>query len=222
MKLSLAIGSHNEGEYLRSLLERLVSFLNTTRKATSHEYEVVVVDDYSTEPITLQALQDYSPFISLHHHSLAHDFATHKNYMNSVCTGDYIVNCDADEWLSDDLLFNLPDIIESNPTIQAYWFPRVNTVQGLTDAHVRQWGWQLTTMDGYELPLINWPDEQCRMYKRSPDITWVGKVHETITGYKEYTHLPHDPAYAIQHHKTIARQTAQNDYYTSLMAQRVT
>ena len=148
LRLSIAVCTHNEAYYVRSLLRSLV---DAKKRAigTPFEYEIVVVDDFSTDSITLDAFEEQKEHIVLRRHALANDFATHKNAMNSYCTGDWILNLDADETISDDLLDSIPMIIEANPEVEAYWLPRVNTVEGLTLAHVQKWGWVITTLPGF-------------------------------------------------------------------------
>jgi glycosyltransferase involved in cell wall biosynthesis len=58
------------------------------------------------------------------------------------CTGDYIFQIDADEIPSEVLIDNLPQILEEND-IDVIMVPRINTVEGLTDAHVAKWRWQV-------------------------------------------------------------------------------
>jgi hypothetical protein len=63
---------------------------------------------------------------------------------------------------------------------------------------------------------VNWPDYQWRIYKNSPDIKWINKVHERLEGFKTYTALPSDSSFALFHPKTIDKQERQNNYYSSL------
>jgi glycosyltransferase involved in cell wall biosynthesis len=147
MKLSIAICTHNEGTILRDSLKRLWDFLKPQMSLYGFRYEVVIVDDNSDQD-TLEIL-DHWAIGEVHQHSLNNDFAAHKNFMNSKCTGDWILNLDADEWLPDDVLYNLTAIIEQNPEVDAYWFPRVNTVHGLTQRHVSKWHWTISTLPGF-------------------------------------------------------------------------
>jgi glycosyltransferase involved in cell wall biosynthesis len=157
MKLSIAVCVHDEKEYISSLLKRLFRFTQNDGRATGHEYEIVVIydgdlwaesDDIHSTFYHLNSLRsNYG--LQLYAHRLNGDFATHKNFMNSKCSGDWILNLDADEWVSEDVLFNLTAVIEHNPDVEAYWFPRVNTVDGLTLSHVQKWNWILTTLPGY-------------------------------------------------------------------------
>jgi hypothetical protein len=137
------------------------------------------------------------------------DFAEWKNKLNSYCTGDVIVNLDADEIPHEYLTSILPIILESNPEIDVYLTPRINTVDGITQEHIQKWGWRVD-----EKNRINYPDYQSRIYKKG--ITWSGKVHERLGGYKTFTTLPPQEEFSLYHPKTIEKQEKQNDYYSTL------
>jgi hypothetical protein len=63
--------------------------------------------------------------------------------------------------------------------------PRVNTVEGLTEEHIKKWGWNVN-----EKGWVNWADWQMRIYKNAPHIKWVNKVHEVLEGFKIHGMLP--------------------------------
>lgn len=153
MKISFAICTHNEADYVVDLLNRLVDWLlRSNANHDPNEYEIVVVDDYSSCERTLKCLSYFNDnigYVSVYKHALNNDFAAHKNFLNSKCTGDWILNVDADEWIPESLLDILPLIVESNPLIEAYYLPRINTVEGLTLQHVQKWGWVITTLEGF-------------------------------------------------------------------------
>ena len=138
-------------------------------------------------------------------------FADWKNKLNSFCTGDYIFQIDADEMLSIEGLLLIPQIIESNPTVEVYRVPRINTVKGLTQEHIQKWNWNVN-----EKGWINFPDPQWRIYKNDPKIKWVNKVHEVLTGYDRYSELPPNETLCLIHEKTIEKQEKQNNYYNTL------
>ena len=92
-----------------------------------------------------------------------------------------------------------------------FFVPRVNTVEGLTDEHIKKWGWRVD-----EKGWVNWPDVQTRLYRRTSEIEWVGKVHERIKGYNTLTILPQQEEFALYHPKHIERQERQNAYYDTL------
>jgi len=65
-------------------------------------------------------------------------------------------------------------------------------------------------------PIINWPDQQGRIYKRLPYIQWQNKVHEVVVGYKKFSNFPVDKKFAILHYKQIQKQEEQNNFYTTI------
>ncbi len=142
MKISVLICTHNEGNYIRQLLARVTNFIAQDKSGVT--WEIVVVDDYSTDSETRKILEtEFRSKIVLLSHPLNNHYANHKNFANSKCTGDWILNLDADELVTDDFLGFLPLVIDNNPTVDAYGIPRLNTVDGLTLEHVRKWGWVL-------------------------------------------------------------------------------
>ena len=110
------------------------------------------------------------------------------------------------------MIENLHEILTKNTTVvDVVLVPRVNTVEGLTDEHIKKWNWNVD-----DKGWVNWPDMQYRLYKNSPNIKWVNKVHEVLEGYKTISHLPMDEDLALYHPKEIKRQEKQNEYYDTL------
>jgi len=207
MKISYAIPVCNEFVEIQKLL----TFLLENKR---DEDEIVVlydsnngdkeVETYLRKMNVSKTIFKWSPY------KFDGDFASMKNRLNAWCDGDYIFQIDADEIPSKTLIENLPLILESN-TVDLIRVPRVNTVEGLTESHIKKWGWRVDDENR-----VNWPDLQWRIYKRDPRIRWNGNVHETITGHATYAVLPLFPEYALQHHKTIERQERQNQLYENL------
>jgi hypothetical protein len=69
-----------------------------------------------------------------------------------MCSGDWILNLDADEWVLDELIASIPSIIDENPHVEVYRLPRINTVVGLTLEHCNKWGWFVTQVEN--LPTV--------------------------------------------------------------------
>lgn len=139
-------------------------------------------------------------------------FADWKNKLTSYCSGDYIFQIDADELPHELLLQFLPVLLESNPFNEVYLVPRVNTVEGLTQEHIKKWRWNVD-----EKGWVNWPDYQWRIWKNIPEIKWVNKVHERLEGFSTYAPLPAEEVYCLYHEKDINRQEKQNEYYDTLV-----
>jgi glycosyltransferase involved in cell wall biosynthesis len=213
-KISFAITTHNEGEYIQRLLDQLIPHCRATGD------EIIILDDYSDDQETKWILsgatrssvvegQEFR--LRLASLKLNGDFAAHKNHLNAICRGTYILQVDADETLHPNLLENLHALLDANETVDLFAIPRVNTVEGLTEEDIRRWGWRIN-----EKGWVMFPDYQTRLYRNSPDIKWEGKVHERITGHKTMTPLPAEEEWSLYHGKTIERQRKQNDFYSTI------
>lgn len=212
--ISFAITTHNEGEYIGALLNQLLPF---SKKSGD---EIVIVDDYSddelTQSILVKALAQAGHSgsglnLKLAYHHLNKNFAAHKNYLNSLCTGKYIFQIDADETLHPSLLENLHWLVENNQNVDLFAVPRVNTVEGLTEDDIKRWGWRIN-----EKGWVMFPDYQTRLYRNAPDIKWERAVHEVITGFKAVSQLPAEEEWSLYHIKNILRQREQNAYYDTI------
>jgi len=203
MKISYAITVCNELEEVKRLLDLL---LNNKRE---QDEIVVLYDNYGSKEVFfyLQTVDG----IKLVWDNFQHDFAEWKNKLTLLCTGDYIFQIDADEYPHINFIEDLPAILETNPEVDLYLVPRVNTVDGLTQEHIQKWGWHVDS-NGW----VNWPDWQHRVYKNTPEIKWQNKVHEILVGHKQFVYLPQDENYALFHPKIIQRQEKQNNYYDTL------
>ena len=203
MKISYSILTHNETDSLQKLLSFLVEHKDEGD-------EIVILDDYSDNETTKSILDTMTSIheIKFEQRRLLKDFAGQKNHLKNMCTGDYIFNLDADELPHKWLMKNIKEILQANPSVDLYWVPRVNTVEGLTQEHINKWGWQVN-----EKGWVNFPDYQGRIWKNRTSIRWEKPVHETLVGYKEYTYLPMEEQFAFYHPKDIDRQEKQNEFY---------
>ena len=206
MKISYSILTHNETDSLLKLIEFLV-------KHKDDEDEIVILDDYSDNEKTNEILDSVVSIYEIKFESrhLLKDYAGQKNYLKNLCTGDYIFNLDADELPNKSLMKNIKEILDTNQTIDLFWIPRVNTVDGITQEHINKWGWNVN-----EKGWVNFPDYQGRIWKNRPNIRWKNPVHEVLTGYKEHTYLPMEEKFCFYHPKTIDRQEKQNAFYNTI------
>jgi hypothetical protein len=192
-------------------IQRLVNFLLKHKRAQD---DIVVLFDEANGDKEIEAyLRSHSVNGEFMWHSGKFDrhFANWKNKLNSYCTGDYIFQIDADEIPTKTLMEYLPDIIDANPAVDVLLVPRINTVEGLTQAHIAKWGWNVIS-PGW----VNFPDYQWRIFKNKPEIKWKNKVHEVLEGHKMLSTLPAEEEYCLFHPKTIERQEKQNNYYDTL------
>jgi len=208
MKISYAITVKDE----LNELQRLVNFL-IDRKRTEDEIVILYDSKNGSKAVEewLRANSVAENNYRWYGREFDNHFGEHKNYLNSLCTGNYIFQIDSDEFPHEQLIENLPFVLQHNSAVELYAVPRVNTVEGLTQDHTQKWGWNVN-----ERGWVNWPDFQTRIYKNTPEIKWVNKVHEKVDGHKQFAYLPMDEEYALYHPKTIERQEKQNNYYDTL------
>ena len=131
--ISYAITACNEHVELERLLYQLDNSIRDIDEV------VIQLDTTATEEVKkIASTFRYSKVTTVITISLNKDFASFKNNLKSHCYGDYIFQIDADEYLSDELLLSLPEILELNPEVELYAVPRINTVKGLTTEHINK------------------------------------------------------------------------------------
>ena len=206
MKISFSITVCNELEEIK----KLVPFILKHKRA--QDEIVVLYDEKNGNKEVLEFLLPYNKLPNVQtwrSWDWNDNFADWKNKLNDYCAGDYIYQIDADEMISEYMVKNLYQILEMNPSVDLIFVPRINTVDGLTEEHIKKWGWRVN-----DKGWINWPDAQGRIYRKG--MTWYGRVHERIVGGQKFSFLPNDDDYCIQHHKTIDKQEKQNNFYQTI------
>jgi hypothetical protein len=208
MKISYAITVCNELNEITQLIDFLKNRIDT-------DDEILIQYD---EDSATDAVRNYLKIITQLHTSvkvigfpLGGDFASYKNNLKNHASGMFIFQIDADEIPSEYLMENIKDILDYNKDVDLFFIPRVNTVKDLTKEHIKKWGWNVN-----ELGWVNFPDYQTRLYRRTSEIEWNGKVHERIIGYNTLSVLPAEEQYCLYHHKEIERQEKQNAYYDTI------
>ena len=211
MRICYKILTHNETDSL----EKLLDFLFENIKETDH---IIVVDDFSDTP-TRKILSKYvdSNQYDYFQNKLEDDFSKQHNYADSLVRNefDYIFSIDADELPNKWLIDNIHEILESND-IDLIWVPRINTVEGITEEYIQQWGWRVN-----EKGWVNFPDYQGRIYKNDKSIHWVNPVHEIVTGAKKVSHFPTEEEFCLYHPKDIQRQVKQNELYSKIQVEKL-
>ena len=203
MFLSYLVTCHNETSSLDKLLSKLVQ-----NKKDNHE--IVLLDDYSDNPESLEIIQKYKEKTSFHQHKLDRNYGAHKNYGIEQCAGTWIFQLDGDEYPTDLLLENIDVVLESNADNEVLWLPRLNYFVGVTELDVKTWGWN------YQDGMINFPDYQSRVYRNLSHIRYQRRLHEKVEGFKTYTFVPPQKDYAIVHEKTIEKQRQTNLNYNKM------
>ena len=196
-------------------LNEITNLINFLHPRVHADDEILI--QYDSDSVTSQ-VKDYLNIIKQLHSNiriiafpLNKDFASYKNNLKNHANGIFIFQIDADEIPSEYLIENIHELLDYNKDVDLFFVPRINTVTGLTQKHIQKWGWKVN-----EKEWINFPDYQTRLYRRTSEIEWQGKVHERIVGYNTLSVLPQDEQFCLYHHKQIERQEKQNDYYDTI------
>ena len=215
MKISYAIPVCNEHAELEKLLGFLIKHID------KNDEIVVQCDQGNTTPEVYRVLgqyelgnahnNEYSADVKVIEFPLKGDFSSFKNNLKEHCTGHWIFQIDADELPTYFLIKNLKELLKSNPTIEMFLVPRVNTVKGLTQEHINKWRWNVN-----EKGWVNWPDYQTRILQNDPKIKWGSKVHEVLLGHDTFAPLPSEEEWCLYHPKHIHKQEAQNNFYDTI------
>lgn len=206
MKLSYAITVCNELKEISELLPFLIQY-----KGADDEI-VILFDEKNGSKEVLDYLLTFNKLPNVQTWrglDFNNDFASWKNKLSDYCNGDYIFQLDADEMISEVIIRNIKTILEANPEVDLYYLSRINRVEGITEEHLRKWGWSTNTK-GW----INFPDRQGRIFRKK--LKWFGKVHERIMGAETITSLPDDEDFCLIHNKEIKRQESQNNFYLNI------
>ena len=196
-------------------IEEITRLINFLHPRIQSDDEILV--QYDENGVT-DGVKDYLSIVNTLHQNirvigfpLNDDFASFKNNLKENSNGIFIFQIDADEIPHEYLIENMHELLEANKDVDLFFVPRVNTVEGLTPEHIQKWGWRVN-----EKGWVNFPDVQTRIYRRTSEIVWEGKVHERIKGYNTLTILPQEEVFSLYHPKSIERQEKQNEYYETL------
>ncbi len=149
MKLSVVIIAYNEEDRIGSTLQSAMKVAD----------EIIVVDSYSTDR-TIEISESFGAKVFKNEF---HDYSTQKSFANQNASHELVLNLDADEVLSQDLIDEIKRIKRSDVSeYTAYYINRKNYYLGKWIKHS---GW--------------YPDKKLRLYLKSK-VKWVGRVHERL------------------------------------------
>lgn len=212
MKISYALTFYNEHEQISSLIDFFL-------KNKDSSDEIVVLWDSQNGDLESYKFveQKYTNLIKLIKNNLNNDFSEHKNFLKNNCSGEWILNLDADETIGIDTLSKIKNFLKSENSLalDLILVPRVNIVKGLTKEYLEEETikkrWKINK-HGW----INFPDYQPRIIRNKDYISWVRPIHEIISGARAVYNLPEAKDYSIMHVKDLTTQIKQNVLYNSI------
>ena len=205
MKLTYAIGVCTEHRELECLLH----FLTTVYE--SDDEINILVDTTKVTQAVRDTIEYFRPFgLKVCERAFDNNFAAHRNYHISQCSGDYIFMIDADEIPQEELIKSIKNIIIKSEA-ELIYIPRINLCPGYTKKWLEKCNFTVN-----EVGWINWPDYQGRVFKNRPGIEWGLELHEKIQGSTKSILLEAHPNSALWHVKSTLKQDAQGAFYDSL------
>lgn len=148
-KISVVISAYNEEGKIRGCLES-VKFAD----------EVIVVDNSSTDA-TAKIATTLGAKIFVRENNLM--LNVNKNFGFSKASNEWILNLDADERVSAELMQEIMDVVGRDSKFSAYSMPRKNIIFG---KWIRHTGW--------------YPDAQIRLFKKTNGKFPAKHVHEKL------------------------------------------
>ena len=174
-KITVAAIVKNEAENVPTWVEA----------ARSCADEIVVVDTGSTDG-TVERFADYG--IKCFHYDWDDDFASAKNYMISLCHGDWIVLLDGDEWFR-----------EGCDVRKAIAKHHGNSI---TKAIIADW----ICLDKDRGNVVMFSGGAVRAFRNQPDVRYFRKVHENLTiGYENFAFEPEFKMYHTGYSGSVNR-----------------
>ena len=170
MKLSVCLAVYNEEKFIRLPLDSIYDFAD----------EIIIVDGGS-EDKTIDILESYGDKVKVFHEKNPKMFHINKQKAIERAQGEWILQLDADEVVSDELKQEIKSIILGNPSslttqnYNAYWIPRKNFFLN-----------RFLTKGGA------YPDYTIRLYKNGVAKFPCKTVHENVTINGEVGYLKKD------------------------------
>lgn len=149
MKVSVVISAYNEEKKLEDCLKSVKDVAS----------EIIVIDNTSSDK-TNQIAKKYTDKVFIHENNVM--LNVNKNFGFTKVTGQWILNLDADERVTDELSKEILDLDE-NMSTNGFLIPRKNILFGKWIRHS-----------------IWWPDYQLRLFKKNKGKFEEKHVHELL------------------------------------------
>ena len=164
MKLSVCLAVFNEEKFIRLPIDSIIDFAD----------EIIVVDGGS-EDKTIDILKSYGEKVKIFNEKNPKMFHINKQKAIERAKGEWILQLDADEVVSEDLKNEINDIVSGVESFSAYWVPRKNFFLN-----------RFLTKGGI------YPDYTIRLYKNGVAKFPCKTVHENVTIDGEVGYLKKD------------------------------
>lgn len=188
-KISVVLATYNEEANLESCLRSVKELAD----------EIVIADGGSTDKTLDIARRFKAKIIQTNNPQIFH---INKNKAIDAATGDWILQLDADEVVSEGLVEEIKDVIYSKPDVNGYWIPRRNFFLG-----------RFLTKGG------QYPDYTLRLYRRGKGRLPAKDVHEQAVVEGKVSYLKCDLLHLRD--KNFSEYLDRFNRYTDLLALQI-
>lgn len=189
--ISVAIATYNEAEFIGQCLDSVVSWVD----------QIIIVDGQSNDN-TVNIAKKY-PKVKIISTTNKPIFHINKQMAIDACTSDWILQLDADEFVSSNLAQEIKNTINNLSLLEnGYWLNRSNFFLG---KFLRKGG--------------QYPDPTLRLYRRGLGKLPCKSVHEQALVQGSTGHLKHDLLHYAD--RSFKRYLIRHNRYTDLIAQEL-
>ena len=189
MKLSVVLAVFNEEKNLRDCLESIKDLA----------WEIVIVDGGSSDKTIKIAKEFKAKIIQTNNPP---NFHLNKNMAIDKALGDWILQLDADEVVTEESAYEIKKVTQSSSEINGYWIPRKNFFLG---RFLKKGG--------------QYPDYTLRLYKRGKGRLPAKDVHEQAVVEGRVGFLKNDLLHLRD--KTFSNYIERFNRYTNLFASQL-
>ncbi|MEK7565914.1 MAG: glycosyltransferase family 2 protein [Patescibacteria group bacterium] len=190
MKLSVTLAAYNEEKNIGRCLEAVRQLAD----------EIIIVDGESTDKTVSIAKKYGAKIFSVPNDPI--NFHKQKKLANNKASGDWILQLDADEVVTPELLIEIKKKIASNPVENGFWIPRANFFLG---RFLKKGG--------------AYPDYTLRLYRRGRGDLAAESVHEQAVVEGKVGYLKNDLLHF--NNPTFSRYIVRLNQYTDSQALKI-
>jgi len=130
-------------------LAEIKNVISKIKKLATGDYEILVQFDEQNGSDDVKKYLESVDGIRVVNYALNNNFASFKNNLKKNSNKSWIFQLDADELPADDLINNIYSLLDDmeKSGVGILSLPRINTVDGISESHIKSWGWKVTVQE---------------------------------------------------------------------------
>lgn len=120
-KISVIVPCYNQGQFVDEAVESILA-------QTYQDFEIIIINDGSTDKLTIDKLKNYSRPKTIIYHTLNSKLPATRNFGIRKSTGEYILTLDADDKFCPTFIERAAAILDAKPNV------------GIVSSHIEAFG----------------------------------------------------------------------------------